>query len=476
MSPVARTRIGVPLILMLAGITTALVSTAGQDSREAPDLANRHADPHAFLDSRVVATLKRAWKIETETPVTHRPLVDDGRVYFADWSGRAYAADLKTGAILWTKEIETPLKDRPWFGFCGTGAIGDGLLFEASAEGNAFALDVRTGEVRWKTRLAPEEKYAGHAGTMLHHEGLVFVGLCSIEEAVGVQDKSFVPAFRGRVVALDAKTGKLAWTLRLAEPPANGVAVWGSFALDHETQTLFFATGNNYTGTSTALADAVVAVDARTGKPRWSRQLTPNDVWTMADPKGPDYDFGAGPQLFEVQRNGTSLKLVGAGQKSGVYVALERETGKIAWQSAVGYGEIGGGIMADASVGDGRVLVWSNNSFDPAKRKPGDCPMSVKALDAATGAALWTLPKPAPAGVSSAGFLSKDVYFVPSLDGRIRAYRAVDGKLLWTSPEEGGSLGASLSVSGDLLCAGLGVPEMFGGKGKTGGVSAYAPR
>ncbi|HEX7899628.1 MAG TPA: PQQ-binding-like beta-propeller repeat protein [Planctomycetota bacterium] len=474
MSPSARTRLGVPLILLVAGVTTALVSTAGQDSREPRDLANHHAHADAGLDSRNVAGLKPAWKIGTETYVTHRPLIEDGRVYFADWGGRVYAADLRSGKILWARDVETPLKERPWHGFAGTGALGDGLLFEASAEGNAFALDVRTGELRWKVRLAPGEPTAGNAGPLLYHEGLVYAGLCSAEELI--QEKGFRPAFRGAVIALDAKTGKTAWTLRLAEPPANGVAVWGGFALDADTRTLFFTTGNNYTGAATDLADAVVAVDGRAGKVRWKRQITENDVWTMTDPKGPDYDFGTGPQLFEVQRNGTSLRLVGAGQKSGVYVALDRETGTPVWQAAVGYGELAGGILADASVADGRVLVWSNNSFNPYTRKPGDCPMSVKALDAATGATLWALPKPQPAGVTAAGFLSKDVYFVPSLDGQIRAYRAGDGRLLWMSPEEDASIGASIAAGGGVLCAGRGVPEMFGGKGKTGhGVWAYAP-
>src|SRR5688572_28861348 len=199
MSPVTRTRVGVPAILLFAGVTTTLVSTAGQDYREAPDLANLHADPDALIDGRNVGTLSRAWTLPTEAPITHRPLVDDGRVYFADWNGRVYAADLRTGTILWRKDVETPRKDRLWLGFCGTGAVGDGLLFAASAEGNAFALDGRTGDVRWKTPLAPEEKHASHAGTLLYHDGLVFAGLCSYEEAVGLQEKGFTPAFRGRV-------------------------------------------------------------------------------------------------------------------------------------------------------------------------------------------------------------------------------------------------------------------------------------
>lgn len=471
MSPLTHRHVVVGTVLGGATLVSALLSLFGQDGYDAPDHANRHAQGR--IDSRSVSRLKEIWAIETAAPVTHRPLVHEGRVYFGDWHGRVRAADLRSGRVIWERDVETPLKERAWSGFCGTGAIGDGLLFEASAEGRAFAIDLKSGDTRWTSTLAPGEATTGNCGVLLHHGGRVFVGLSSMEEAVGVKEKGFVPTFRGRVIALDARTGRPVWTLWLAPPDAPGVAVWGGFALDPETKTLFFATGNNYAGRSTELADAIVAVEADTGKVRWARQLQGNDVWTMVDPKGPDYDFGTGPQLFEAP----GRKLVGAGQKSGLYTALERETGKVVWQTAVGYGEIGGGIMADASVGEGRVLVWSNNSFDPGKRKADEFPMSVKALDAATGAPVWSLPKPAPAGVTAAGVLSRDVYFVPSLDARLRAYRAEDGKLLWISPEDRASIGASLSVGDDVLCAGRGVPELFGGRGSSGfGVWAYAPK
>lgn len=476
MSPIAHRRVCVLSILGISSVLTAVVSMSGQDSRETADLANRHADLGSRIDSRNVAILKELWRVPTEAPVTHRPLVEGGRAYFADWSGKVYAADLKTGKLAWTKEVETPLKDRPWTGFCGTGAIGGGLLFEASAEGHAFALDLQSGELRWRAPLAPDETYAGNCGPILYHEARVYVGLSSIEEAVGLKEKGFTPRFRGRVIALDARTGKPAWTLFLAPPSSSGVAVWGGFALDPDTRTLFFATGNNYADPPTGMSDAIVAVDADTGKVRWARQATENDVWTMSDRKGPDYDFGTGPQLFEVQRDGATRKLVGAGQKSGTYVVLERDTGAPAWRFTAGYGEIAGGIMADASVGGGRVFLWSNNSFDPARVKAVDSPLSVKAVDAETGSPVWSLPKPQPAGGNAAGFLANDVYFVPSLDGRIRAYRADDGRLLWLSPEEPSSIGASLKVVGDVLLAGRGVPEMFGGQGKSGhGLTAYAP-
>lgn len=145
------------------------------------------------------------------------------------------------------------------------------------------------------------------------------------------------------------------------------------------------------------------------------------------------------------------------------------------WQAVVGYGQTAGGVMGDASVGGGRVFVWSNNSFNHGK--PIDKhPITVKALNAATGVSEWVVTKAQPAGISMAGFLSKDVYLVPSLDGRVRAYHAQDGKKLWTSPEDKRAIGASLSVAGDTLYVGRGLPKAFDGDDKAGGgVFAYRP-
>ena len=301
---------------------------------------NWHSDTSTKIDSGNVAQLNLAWTIATEKPVTHRPLIENGRVYFADWSGHATAADAKTGKTIWRKAIETPNTNAAWHGFAGTGALGVGALFEASGEGNAFAVDAQTGDVKWKVNFVPREKYAGNIGAILFHDGLVYIGVSSYEEAVGLQVKGFEPQFRGRVLALDATTGKTVWTTSLVEAPANGVPVWSSFAIGSDPSTLFVTTGNNYSGEATRLSDAIVALDAKTGKMRWSRQLTAHDVWTMPKPTGPDYDFGAGPQLFQ----GGGRGLVGAGQKSGVYHALDRQTGEVVWQAAIGYGEIGGGV------------------------------------------------------------------------------------------------------------------------------------
>ena len=436
-------------------------------------LMNQHADPSTSIHSQNVERMQLAWKIDTGgRNVSHMPLVEDGRLYFADWGGHVYAADARTGAVLWQRRIERPRKDWPWHGFCGTGALGDGMLFEASAEGNAFAIDTQTGRVIWKLRFVRNTQ-AGNVGAIRYHEGMLFIGVSSVEEFLTVQHDGFEPGFRGKVVALDARTGRKIWERPLARRPGNGVAVWSGFAIDAQSDMLYFTTGNNYTGQPTELSDAIVAVYAATGEIRWSRQLTANDVWTMREPVGPGYDFAAAPQLFEAKIDSRPRRLVGAGQKSGVYWVLDRDSGEVVWSTTVGYGNIGGGIHAEASVGeDGRIYLWGNNAY--AYKEPEEHPMDVRAVDAATGRYVWSNLRTQPAGATSAGFLSSDIYLVGSLDGRVRAYRASDGKPLWTSPQTG-PVASSLAVHDDMLYYGAGVPAQFGGLDNAGGLHAFTP-
>ncbi len=450
-------------------------SKAAEPAAIPPTYGNRHADPDAAIDSDNVGRMRLAWKVETDAPVSHVPLVQDGRVYVADWHGTVYAVDAQSGDVIWrTKVLEQPKTQWPWHGFAGTGALGEGLLFEASAEGEAFALATETGEVVWRTRIA-EDPEAGSISRLTYYDGLVYIGLSSVEEPMTKMKPGFEPNFQGKVIALDGKTGETVWERRLVTPPQNGVAVWSSFALDPATNILYFTTGNNYTGEASPLSDSIVAVGAKTGDILWARQVTQHDVWTPVSPEGPDFDFAAGPQLFEATIDGERRFLVGAGQKSGFFYVWDRLTGEPVWTTSIGYSGVDGGMHGEASIDDGRIFAWSNNNYHHTE-PPEKVPLSVKALDAATGRQLWVKDQAQPAALFAAGFLADDVYFVPSLDGRVRAYRASDGKELWTS-EAQGPITSSLWVEGDTLYFGTGAPGIFKAWAKKGpsGLFAYRP-
>jgi polyvinyl alcohol dehydrogenase (cytochrome) len=439
-------------------------------------LANTRATTQSSIDRHSVSRLVHAWTFSTKEPVSHAPLVANGVVYTADWAGNVYAIDAQTGQVRWQNAVETPESSWPYHGFAGTGALtSDGLLVEASVEGNAFALDQNTGKVVWKTAFK-QQKWDGNVSTLLAHDGLVYVGLQSMDEWLSKPSSPNVSAtFQGRVLALNTRDGSKAWETALVTPPENGVAVWSSFALDPAMGALFFGTGNNYTGSPSAHADSVMAVDAKSGKILWAQRVMPEDVWIPVKPIGPDYDFGAGPQLFDATINGQVRHLVGAGQKSGLYWAFDRSNGDQVWSAVIGYGSVGGGIRGEASYGNGRLFVWSNNNWSDGKiLKPDQAPINVKALDPATGNFIWVQAKCQPAVSASGGFLANDVYFVGSIDGTINGYNAADGSVLWSGTmPNGSSVASSLVVAGDTLYAGGGVPSSFGGNANPSGLFAF---
>ena len=102
----------------------------------------------------------------------------------------------------------------------------------------------------------------------------------------------------------------------------------------------------------------------------------PFDAWTVdcipfigdgsncPEPAGPDYDFGQAPALFTVKADGTGKPrdLVGAGQKSGQYWALNPDTGAVQWVTQAGPGGTAGGLQWGSAVDGQRVYTANANS------------------------------------------------------------------------------------------------------------------
>jgi polyvinyl alcohol dehydrogenase (cytochrome) len=428
-------------------------------------LGNLNADPASEVSSRNIGNASVLWKFASAEFITHKPIVEGGRVYFADWGGSVYAADATSGKPVWQTAVQKVDPSWAWHGFCGTGVLAGGVLYEASAEGTLFALSAASGDLKWQVRFT-DRPVAGNIGTLLCYKGMVYVPVSSMDEGLD-QQKGFVTDFQGSVVALDAGTGRRIWEFMTVTGEANGAAVWGGFALDPETETLFFGTGNNYTGPSSEMSDAIIAVDAMTGKLKWSKQCTQQDVWTMAQPKnGPDYDFGAAPQVFEAAIDGKTRKLVAAGQKSGTFWVLDAATGDVVWKAELGTGSAGGGFIAPASIGQSGIYAWANGG-NFMYSEPEKHPMDIAAFDPATGRVLWKDTGAQPAWLTEAGFATSDIYLVGSLDGKLRAYRTSDGNLVWTS-EQMSSISTSILVAGDKLYFGTGIPKMVAGTGDGG--------
>ena len=151
---------------------------------------------------------------------------------------------------------------------------------------------------------------------------------------------------RGQVVALSAKTGKVKWNTFIVPPGHDG-----GVGVDHargrhqdrprlrrHRQRLPRARGRHDRRDRSRST-------RKTGAILGKFQATAGDVWngTSNAAEGPDYDFGASPQLF-TGPNGEQL--VGEGQKSGVYRALDRSD---AW-SRCGRRNVGPGAFVVGGV------------------------------------------------------------------------------------------------------------------------------
>ena len=289
----------------------------------------------------------------------------------------------------------------------------------------------------------------------------------------------FVLNFRGSVLALDLRTGKILWQTYTVPPGYTGGAVWGSnFVVDERRQSLFLTSGNNYSvpGTVTACLtaagtdataklacldpadylDAVLSLDMNTGAIKWARRLEGADTWTVSclvngtggipcpDPSGPDYDFGAGPNMLRANVNGQLTELIGAGQKSGVYWALDPDSGLVMYGTQVGPGGDLGGIEWGTATDGQRVYTELDNAADQTfLLQPANTVSwtggSWAALDAVSGAMLWQVPVTGqnpidptkPANAVGAVTVANGVFYGGSLSGDMVALNAATGKLLW---------------------------------------------
>src|SRR4029079_3755731 len=115
-------------------------------------------------------------------------------------------------------------------------------------------------------------------------------------------------------------------------------------------QLLYFGSGENYSSPADGNSDAVIAIDARSGKRRWTAQLTKGDAWNVGcmmgndncpSEHGPDLDVAASPLLIPL---GGGRYMIVAGQKAAVAFGIDPDSGRILWQRRLGHGGTQGGV------------------------------------------------------------------------------------------------------------------------------------
>jgi len=409
------------------------------------------------------AALLREWTFTAGPATAHgqpgpafdaSPTVVNGVVYIGSRTGQFYALNATTGAVLWHRQLDYGSNTTcPAKGIVGTATVAadpvtGALTVYAPGAHSLYALSAATGAIVWKRSIGPattagEATYFNWASPTLTG-GNVYIGLAANCES---------HLIRGGVVELSQHTGALEHTYYAVPAGKVGASVWSSVATDGTS--VWVTTGNpDPTGTSVYQGFSIVRLSAAT--------LAVQDIWTVPISVTLDLDFGSSPTLFPALISGVATNLVGACNKNGVFYAWNRQAlaaGPV-WQFQAG--QVGGNntgaclTSAAYSAPTKQMFVAANQTVLSGVSVPG----SLRSVDPATGAALWTRPLGCMPNGSPTVDVTTQVLAVP-LYGPCSAlatpgvalYNATNGSLLTTLVTAGKEFAQPVFAEGMLFVA-----------------------
>ena len=220
-TPGAATTTARPMSASLAPVTQAMLDGAGNDSKNWLH-PNGSYDQTRFytgkqLNTENVGRLKPAFVFQTAVleSMETAPIIDNGVMFLTTSFNHVYAIDAATGEEYWHyKHKLGPIVTV----CCGNNnrgvAILEGKLYMGTIDAKLVALDAKTGKLLWEVQIADPDK--GYSETMAPAvvDGKVLIGTNGGEYGV-----------RGFLKAFDANDGKLLWTF-YSIPDKGHEGVW----------------------------------------------------------------------------------------------------------------------------------------------------------------------------------------------------------------------------------------------------------
>jgi polyvinyl alcohol dehydrogenase (cytochrome) len=471
-----------------------------------PDNSRFQPAAAAGITTDQVPHLKLKWAFGL--PGAHaaygQPTVVAGRVFVGSDAGWVYSLDAATGCVYWSFMTKAGMRNAISVGpLKGHGSTKYGIFF-GDLKNNVYGIDAQNGELLWITKV--DDNYASRVtGAPALFDGRLYVPLAKWESN-SARDLNYpCCTVRGSVTSLDANTGKQIWKHYVIEEPPkptrknsigtqlygpSGGSVWNTPTPDPVRGLVYFGTGEATNEPAPKTTDALLAVDIKSGKLRWSYQGHANDAYiigcsgtnkTENCPKdvGPDSDIGSSVILKTL---GAGKRMLVAAMKDGTVFALDPDKkGALLWKTNVAVNPempMSGVIFGGAA--DDQMAFYGLSGG------------GVVAVRLANGEKAWYNPLPPPAGRgrsrnSAAVSAIPGVVFSGARSGLLYALSTTDGHVLWEFdtaqefptvnhvPAKGGTMGsAGPTISGGMLFVGSGYS--FGGGDKNGNVIlAFSP-
>jgi quinoprotein glucose dehydrogenase len=322
------------------------------------DLAGTRYSPLTQIDTKNVSSLTQAWMYRfnregktikgnspSELYQEITPIVVQGVMYLPA-GDRVVALDPVTGKEIWTHEVEGGLASFRGVSYWAGDRNNPPRIIYTSAH-KMVGLNAKSGTIDpgfGKEGEVPLE--VAYDGAPTIYKNLLLLGT----NFYGPGDRHINPALDqgggqpGDVHGYDVRTGKQLWEFHtIPRPGEPGIETWqkeGSganrtgnnvwaFALtvDEERGILYLPVsgpGANFYGGdrpgNNLYGNTLVAVDAATGKIKWSFQTVRHELW--------DYNLPPAPSLIDIVKDGVKIPALVQVGKSGYMFILNRVTGK----------------------------------------------------------------------------------------------------------------------------------------------------
>jgi PQQ-dependent dehydrogenase (methanol/ethanol family) len=332
------------------------IADDGQWVMAAKDYANTRFSGLSEITAANVGSLKPAWTFSTGALRGHEgaPLVvGDTMFLVTPYPNNLYALDLtKPGApVKWVYKPK-PLAASQGVACCDTvnrgAAYADGKIFYNTLDNHTVGVDAVSGQEIWKTKIG--DIALGETLTMapIVVKGKVIVGNSGGEMGV-----------RGRVTALDAATGAIAWRAFHTGPDADvligpnfkpfyasdrgtdlgvsswpagmwktgGASAWGWISYDADLDLIFYGTSNpgpwnpDLRPGDNKWSCTVFARRPDTGEAVWGYQYNPHDLF--------DHDSVNEHLVLDLPFKGQMRKLLVHPERNGHMYVFDRATGEI---------------------------------------------------------------------------------------------------------------------------------------------------
>ena len=281
--------------------------------------------------------------------------VTGGRIFTMGVRGdREYvvAFDVATGKEVWATPNGKAFRNDRGNGPRGTPTVDGDRLYALGGSGDLSCLDAKSGRVLWTMNIL--QKFGGSNPRWGISESPLIMGEKVLVNAGG-PDAS--------VIALNKTNGSVIWR---SQSDAAGYSSGMPLQIGSVTQVVFFTD------------QRAVGLDLKDGKLLWSYPKASNDVANVATPviKGNrvflSSDYGTGAGLVEVKSDGTAQEvyftkemrnhhsssiLIGDylyGFSSGILTAMRFDTGAVVWRDR----SVGKGSLVYA---DGKLYAFSEN-------------------------------------------------------------------------------------------------------------------